>query len=190
MVAPTRRETPQREPLRGVVDDTARAMLGVAGHAGLFAQSASVYRLGQALLDCYHDEDTAGRSCAGTAPRHRAALLCVAGAARLAGTWGLLRSSRSARPEQAGFVVGGNCGRGGGVGHLGFTGCSIWIDPQIRLVAVLLSNRVFVATTTRSRCEAISPACPASGCPRCDRALTLQVSEKENLAAAKQFGRG
>ena len=29
-----------------------------------------------------------------------------------------------------------------GVGHLGFTGCSIWIAPSLSLVAVLLSNRV------------------------------------------------
>jgi CubicO group peptidase (beta-lactamase class C family) len=27
-------------------------------------------------------------------------------------------------------------------GHLGFTGTSIWIDPEARVVAVLLTNRV------------------------------------------------
>jgi CubicO group peptidase (beta-lactamase class C family) len=28
------------------------------------------------------------------------------------------------------------------VGHLGFTGCSLWIDPERELWIVMLSNRV------------------------------------------------
>lgn len=29
-----------------------------------------------------------------------------------------------------------------GVGHLGFTGCSVWVAPRQRVVVALLSNRV------------------------------------------------
>lgn len=29
-----------------------------------------------------------------------------------------------------------------GVGHLGYTGCSIWIDPDKEIDVILLSNRI------------------------------------------------
>jgi CubicO group peptidase (beta-lactamase class C family) len=32
-------------------------------------------------------------------------------------------------------------------GHLGFTGCSIWCDPDEDLVIVLLSNRIHPSIT-------------------------------------------
>ena len=35
-------------------------------------------------------------------------------------------------------------------GHLGFTGTSIWIDPDVEFVGVLLSNRVFPTRTSRA----------------------------------------
>lgn len=165
LVAPTRRETPQREPLRGVVhDDTARAMLGVAGHAGLFAQSASVYRLGQALLDCYHDEDTADARVLGLRPDIVRRFFALPALPGLPGTWGLgFDHPDPLDPNKTSSSSAGTLWSRQGVGHLGFTGCSIWIDPQIRLVAVLLSNRVFVATTaeadaSKSALRALRPA--------------------------------
>jgi hypothetical protein len=33
---------------------------------------------------------------------------------------------------------------------LGFTGCSVWLDPALHAVAVLVSNRVCVATSTEA----------------------------------------
>jgi hypothetical protein len=76
--------------LQGVVhDDTARAMLGVAGHAGLFAQSESVYRLARALLDCYHDAPSAPARALGLRSTTVRRFFQSPGIAGLPGTWGL-----------------------------------------------------------------------------------------------------
>ena len=42
-------------------------------------------------------------------------------------------------------------------GHLGFTGTSVWIDPEAELVGVLLTNRVHPTRET----QAIRTARPA-----------------------------
>jgi hypothetical protein len=155
--APTRRESPAREPLSGEVhDDNARAMLGVSGHAGLFGTLAAVGRLAGALLDTYHRLDTPSARALGIDPD----LLRVAWArpdlrpqaGHAAGsTWGLGWDHPSPlSPDASSPSSAGTLWPREGVGHLGFTGCSIWIDPGFvrarALVAVFLSNRVCVAT--------------------------------------------
>jgi CubicO group peptidase (beta-lactamase class C family) len=151
LCAPTRRESPLREPLQGIVhDDTARAMLGVAGHAGLFAQTESVYRLGQALLDCYHDVSSVPRAVLGLRSATVRRFFQAPALPGLRSTWGLGFDHPDpvlpgASPSSAGSLWSRR-----GVGHLGFTGCSIWIDPDSRLVAVFLSNRVDVETPAQA----------------------------------------
>jgi CubicO group peptidase (beta-lactamase class C family) len=44
-----------------------------------------------------------------------------------------------------------------GVGHLGFTGCSLWIDPARARWVVLLTNRVH-PTRANDRIKAFRPA--------------------------------
>ncbi len=151
-VAPTRRETPQREQLVGVVhDDTARAMLGVAGHAGLFGQCESVYRLGQALLACFHDDDTPAVRALGLTSQTVRRFFASPALPGLAGTWGLgFDHPDPIRPSEPCTSSAGSRWSRRGVGHLGFTGCSIWMEPDSRLVAVLLSNRVFVSRPTEA----------------------------------------
>lgn len=131
--------------LRGVVhDENCRAMGGVAGHAGLFARARDVAAIADALLRAFAappDEsidklndrsiivhpDTLRRfwTPAETPP---------------GSTWclGWDRPSPPPAPSQAGARWPRS-----GVGHLGFTGCSIWIDPPRARYAVLLSNRVY-----------------------------------------------
>jgi CubicO group peptidase (beta-lactamase class C family) len=137
---PTRRESPAREPLQGVVhDDNARAMAGVAGHAGLFGTVAAVARLGQALIETYHDEDTPlRRALSLSAPTvHRFFTPCGPADS----TWGLGWDHPSPSASSAGSLWPRD-----GVGHLGFTGCSLWLDPDRRRLVALLSNRVCAAT--------------------------------------------
>jgi len=162
--APTRRESPQRQQLRGLVhDDTARAMLGVAGHAGLFAKSEAVYRLAQALLDCYHAVDSPSARALGLRQATVRRFFAVPGLPGLPSTWGL--GFDHPDPLRAGQVNSSSAGALWsrlGVGHLGFTGCSVWIDPVSRLCAVLLSNRVDVETTeaaeaTKASLRALRP---------------------------------
>ncbi len=159
--APTRRESPLREPLHGEVhDDNARAMLGVSGHAGLFGTLAAVGDLAAALLDCYHHLDSPAARALGIDPAVLRAAWALPAAvvdpASIVGsapgsTWGLgwdHPSPPSASPSAVSSA--GSLWPRSGVGHLGFTGCSLWIDPGAQrkqaLVAVFLSNRVCVAT--------------------------------------------
>lgn len=111
-----------------VDDDNAFACGGVAGHAGLFGTVRAVAALGRAFL-----EETGGAGkLASTALAHRFATPRPGSTRCLA--WD--------RPEEGGSL-GTRLGRGplGAVGHLGFTGCSLWIDLDHALVVALLGNR-------------------------------------------------
>jgi CubicO group peptidase (beta-lactamase class C family) len=44
----------------------------------------------------------------------------------------------------------------GAIGHTGFTGTSLWIDPELDLYVALLSNRVH-PTRTNNRWQALRP---------------------------------
>ncbi len=143
--APTRREDAQRALLQGVVhDDNARAMLGVAGHAGLFGTVSGVARIAEALLDAYDDAKTPAQQVLGisaaTVRRFWAWPSAPAGA-----SFGLGWDHPS--PPDAGLSSAGHSWPRAGVGHLGFTGCSLWLDPETRTIVVFLTNRVCAQTS-------------------------------------------
>ncbi|MFL5262286.1 MAG: serine hydrolase domain-containing protein [Anaeromyxobacteraceae bacterium] len=128
-----------------VDDDNARAMGGVAGHAGLFGSARDVARLGQAWLDAVH-----GRSPwlgADTAARF---------VARDAATPGSERALGWDTPSREGSSLGARLGRGprGAVGHLGFTGTSLWVDLDHEVVCALLTNHVHPDGADRARMRA------------------------------------
>jgi CubicO group peptidase (beta-lactamase class C family) len=52
-----------------------------------------------------------------------------------------------------GSTIGEWLGRGprGALGHLGFTGCSLWLDLDAGVVAVLLTNHVHPSGSDRGR---------------------------------------
>jgi CubicO group peptidase (beta-lactamase class C family) len=111
-------------------DDNARALLGVAGHAGLFASAGDAAALGQAWLEAW-----AGRS----------GFLPQATARRFAARDGAPGSTRALAwdtPSAEGSAIGTRLGRGpsGAIGHLGFTGCSLWIDLDQEVVCALLTS--------------------------------------------------
>ncbi|HUT77391.1 MAG TPA: serine hydrolase domain-containing protein [Polyangia bacterium] len=112
--------------LRGEVhDDNAWAMGGLAGHAGLFAAAADVARFGAAWLEARRDGGWLPAELASRATRRRPL-------GRGLG-WDLKNpdgSSAGARFSIESF------------GHLGFTGCSLWVDPLTGVAAALLTNRV------------------------------------------------
>jgi len=123
-----------------VHDPNAWAMGGVAGHAGLFASADDVMRYAQTLLDVWH-----GRSDA--LPRD------------------LLRSftTRQRLPEKSDWALGWDTPTAGAssagrhfsensIGHLGFTGTSLWIDLPSEAIVVMLTNRVH-QVAKRSRFE-------------------------------------
>jgi CubicO group peptidase (beta-lactamase class C family) len=163
----TNRETADREPLRGVVhDDNARAMLGVAGHAGLFGTAAAVAAIGEALLDCYHDSGSRRQRSIGLTAatvRHFWALPTAPPGATFGLGWDHPTPALPGADAAAALSSAGRWWPRTGVGHLGFTGCSLWIDPPLRLCVVLLSNRVAVTTPeqaaqTQAGIRALRPA--------------------------------
>jgi CubicO group peptidase (beta-lactamase class C family) len=141
---------PTEGELRGVVhDENARALGGVAGHAGLFSTARDVSRIAHALVAAWHGarSSTVPRLLAPARVRQMWTPSTVVGS-----TWCLGWD----RPSPVGSSAGERWPHDG-VGHLGFTGCSLWIDaPRARWV-VLLTNRVH-PTRDNERIKAFRPA--------------------------------
>ena len=126
---------PTEGGLRGVVhDENARAMGGVAGHAGLFSTARDVARLAHAWVAAWHGVRSA------TVPklwaRERVQALWTP-----SGVPGSTWCYGWDRPAARGSSAGERWPKDG-VGHLGFTGCSLWIDPPRARWVALVSNRV------------------------------------------------
>jgi CubicO group peptidase (beta-lactamase class C family) len=121
-----------------VNDDNAWAMGGVAGHAGLFSTAEEVAAVGQAWL-----EALSGRRSIIPADAARAF-------ARRDPTPG---SDRALGWDTPGPVsaLGNRLGRGprGAIGHLGYTGTSLWIDLDAELVCLLLTNHTHPSGVSR-----------------------------------------
>lgn len=119
-------------PLVGVVhDENARAAGGVLGHAGLFGTLGDLLTLGQAILR------------RGEGPRGRwlsAASVAALEEARTVGLPGELRAYGYQKPHPGSSA--GDLMSPRAIGHTGFTGTSLWIDPRPGVVMVLLTNRV------------------------------------------------
>ncbi|WP_426749977.1 serine hydrolase domain-containing protein [Myxococcus sp. Y35] len=116
-----------------VDDDNAWVMDGVAGHAGLFGTAVDVARFGQAVL-----EGCAGGAILAPGPLWHRALATdplVEGSTRSMGF-----DSPSEGVSSAGHYLGDT--PPGAVGHLGFTGTSLWVDLRRSLVVALVTNRV------------------------------------------------
>jgi CubicO group peptidase (beta-lactamase class C family) len=137
---------PTEGELRGVVhDENARAMGGVAGHAGLFSTAREVSRLAAELSAAFSGEP--GRLVARDTVRAFFTPSGVPGS-----TWCLGWD----RPSPVDSSAGTRWPRTG-VGHLGFTGCSLWMDPSCGRWVVLLSNRVY-PSRANERIKAFRPA--------------------------------
>ncbi len=123
-------------PRRGLVwgevhDENAHAAGGIAGHAGLFSTAGDLMRFAAAM-------NAAVRGEAGLFDPARARALATTPSAPGA-TWRLGWDAPSPEP---GVSHAGDRWPKDGFGHLGFTGCSIWLDPPRDRAVVLLTNRV------------------------------------------------
>jgi len=147
-VAPTEDVAWRGGVVRGAVhDENAWAITGsgAAGHAGLFGDALDVARLGAAILDAL-----AGRRPDWLTPEDMAPLVRPRpGGSHLAGF-----DSKSGEAPTCGRLFGPRT-----FGHLGFTGTSLWMDPDAELVGVLLTNRVH---PTRAWVAGIRSARPAT----------------------------
>jgi uncharacterized protein YbbC (DUF1343 family)/CubicO group peptidase (beta-lactamase class C family) len=117
-----------------VHDPRARAMGGVAGHAGLFATADDLARYARMLLNGGWLDGKRILSPLGV--RLLTTPVPVPGGQRSRG-WDVDTSFSAPRGEL--FA------RGEGFGHTGFTGTSIWVHPPSRTAVILLTNRVHIS---------------------------------------------
>ncbi|MGH7521767.1 MAG: serine hydrolase domain-containing protein [Gemmatimonadales bacterium] len=137
-IAPTETDTAFRHrALWGEVhDENAGRLGGVSGHAGLFSTAPDVVRFAQWLLDA---RIPPGRPMGSGQPSLPHELVVAftrrqnipPGSSRALG-WDMPSENSS-----AGTKMGPNA-----FGHTGFTGTSIWFDPDRDLFMLLLTNRV------------------------------------------------
>jgi CubicO group peptidase (beta-lactamase class C family) len=128
--APTRRDPWRGRLLVGEVDDdNAWALGGVAGHAGLFGTAASVGECARHLLQVLD-------SRTGVIRRETVAMFIARRA-------DIPESSRALGWDT--MLPTSSCGTHmspRAFGHTGYTGTSLWIDPDRGVYVVLLTNRV------------------------------------------------
>jgi CubicO group peptidase (beta-lactamase class C family) len=121
-----------RGEVRGEVHDENAAMLervgGAPGHAGAFGSALDVLGFSARFLRALEGEDP-------LLPPHLARAMI---APRAGGTHTLGWDLRSGATPSSGARFGPRT-----FGHLGFTGTSVWIDPDARTIAVLLTNRTW-----------------------------------------------
>jgi len=119
------------DAVRGAVqDENAYAMAGVAGHAGLFSTARDVHTL---VAEWVLAHAGSGRLLDPQVVRR----LWRRSPSVPGTTWALGWDTPSRPISTAGTHVSADA-----VGHLGFTGTSIWIDIQRGVHVILLSNRV------------------------------------------------
>jgi CubicO group peptidase (beta-lactamase class C family) len=130
-IAPT--ETHGETALRGLVHDPrARALGGVAGHAGLFGTADDLAVYAQMLLDGGRGPDGRRILAPATVGRMIDPADTPAGQRRGLG-WDVATAYSSPRGTRFGPS---------GFGHTGFTGTSLWIDPQTATFVILLTSRL------------------------------------------------
>jgi CubicO group peptidase (beta-lactamase class C family) len=133
-IAPTEVTPPRGYPLRGEVhDENAYALGGVAGHAGLFSTAADLSVFAQMMLN--------GGEYNGVQIVSKPTVE--------------LFTSRAFGHRALGWdTAEGDYGSGKylgptAYGHTGFTGTSMWIDPEREMFVILLTNRVHAARALR-----------------------------------------
>lgn len=133
-VAPTEVSPPRGYPLKGEVhDENAWALGGVAGHAGLFSSAADLSLFAQMMLN--KGELNGVRIVSDSVVE--------------------LFTTRTAGTRALGWDTADGEGSSGlylsehAYGHTGFTGTSLWIDPDRELFVLLLTNRVHAPKARR-----------------------------------------
>lgn len=130
----------QRSTFRGLIvqgevqDENAFVLGGVAGHAGLFATAEDVAHFAHTMI-----------SGGGPILRPETIALFTRREFKPAGTSRALGWDTPSVPSQSGAHFGPRS-----YGHLGYTGTSLWIDPDRQLSITLLTNRTWPDCTNEA----------------------------------------
>lgn len=131
MIAPTENCPWRRKILCGEVhDDNAYAMGGVAGHAGLFSSARDVHQFVLRMGECL-------RGKSDFLPQALVQEFLKKDETPGHGNFALGWDTPSADGSASGRLFSSRS-----VGHLGFTGCSLWWDLEKNCHVILLTNRV------------------------------------------------
>ena len=126
----------RKKLLRGVVhDENAFVLGGEGGNAGLFATSQDLLRFARMVINGGELDGVRVLSRAGMAMmirNHNPRKLPPRGLG-----WDI-------KGEGFGYMSCGGLMPRGAIGHTGFTGTSLWIEPESGLTIVVLSNRVHI----------------------------------------------
>jgi CubicO group peptidase (beta-lactamase class C family) len=130
-------EVRQREKVGEVDDENAAAMGGVAGHAGLFSTAGDLFLFAREIVRARKGE--------GRVLSRPSAVGMTTRVERPPGCPRTLGFDTPTPPHsQAGERAPADA-----VGHLGYTGCSLWIDPVREISVILLTNRVVFGSDNR-----------------------------------------
>lgn len=135
-IPPTEEDTTFRHRrIQGEVqDENASLLQGVAGHAGLFSNVPDLLRFASEVLVAVHLEGSAGSSnlFESKTINYFAQRQQPEGSTRALG-WDTPSPESSAGRHFSPHSI----------GHLGFSGCSLWIDLDTAVAVVLLTNRTW-----------------------------------------------
>ncbi len=128
-IAPTEMDRWRARTLQGEVhDENAAALGGVAGHAGLFGTARAVGSFAQTVLRNFAQDTWLAERRTMQIFTTRSS---VPGSSRALG-WDTMLPTSSCGSRMSARAI----------GHTGFTGTSLWIDPAHDVYVALLTNRV------------------------------------------------
>jgi CubicO group peptidase (beta-lactamase class C family) len=130
--APTELDLWRGRLLQGEVhDENCWALGGIAGHAGLFGTVAAVGAFARELLEDLAGPGRSGLRVSAETLARFVTKSTVPGSSR-ALAWDTMLPTSSCGMRMSPRAI----------GHTGFTGTSLWIDPELDLYVVFLTNRV------------------------------------------------
>ncbi len=126
----------RRRRIQGEVQDEHAWLLhGAGGHAGLFSNVPDLLRFAQTILTGLSPLATAPR---GPSPFQSHAIEAFSQRQPPAGSTRALGWDTPSADSSAGSAFSTHS-----IGHLGYSGCSLWIDLDARIAVVLLTNRTW-----------------------------------------------
>jgi CubicO group peptidase (beta-lactamase class C family) len=161
--APTEVSSRTGRALQGVVHDPLAAALdGVAGHAGMFSSARDMAVIAQSLMDGARSKPSRIMKTA------TLKMFTRRGAEGRGLGWDLASTPDSPAGE---FLSASS------FGHTGFTGTSIWIDPDLDIFVVLLTNRLYPSASNGGHAYLRRAVNDAAALAITDRVVTSRVTE-------------
>ena len=134
-IAPTENDKYFRNKLlKGIVhDENAYLLGGISGHAGLFSTAEDIGAYSKMLIDggCYLGQRYFSKNTIKEFTQRQNITL----ESDFALGWDT--------PSQNGKSSAGDYLSDSSFGHLGFTGTSMWLDPENKIIVILLTNRIY-----------------------------------------------